>query len=74
MKIHLFFEVLLSIGTIFGTASVVQTVNRYPLYGHFPAIKEKYLNHLQVIGQLLLKPLVYQVFSEHIPDRMVICE
>ena len=31
-------------------------------------------NTFQVIGPLLLKPLVYQVVSEHISDHMVICE
>ena len=40
---YLIFEVLRLIGAVFGTASVVQTINKYSLYGHILPIKEKYL-------------------------------
>ena len=36
-------EVLRLIGAVFGTASVVQTVNKYSLYGHLLYIQEKHL-------------------------------
>ena len=55
--------------------SGVQIINKYSLYGHLPPSKENYLTEpFQVIGPLLLKPLVYEVVSEHISDHMVTCE
>ena len=69
------FEILRLIGAFFGTASVVQTINKYSLYGHLLPIKVKHLTEVfSVIGQLLLKPLVCQVVSEHISDHMLTCE
>ena len=37
------FEVLCLIGAVFGTAIVVQTVNKYSLHGHLLPFKEKNL-------------------------------
>ena len=37
------FEVLRLIGAVFGTASVVQTINKYPIYGHLLPIQEKHI-------------------------------
>ena len=34
LKMYRIFEVLRLVGAVFGTASVVQTVNKYSLYGH----------------------------------------
>ena len=56
---YLIFEVLRLIGTVFGTASVVQIIIKYSLYGHLLPLKEKHLRESQVIGPLLLKPLIY---------------
>ena len=75
LKMYLIFEVLRLSGTVFGTASVVQTINKYSLYGHLLPLMEKHLmESFQVTGPLLLKPLVYQIVSERISDHMVICE
>ena len=38
---YLIFEVLRLVSEVFGTASVVQTINKSPLYGHLVPIKEK---------------------------------
>ena len=43
LKKYRIFEVLRRIGAVFGKASVVQTVNRYSLYGHLLPKKEKHL-------------------------------
>ena len=43
LKMYRIFEVLRWIGAVFGTASVVQTVNKYSLYGHLLPKKEKHL-------------------------------
>ena len=40
---YLIFEVIRLIGAAFGTASVVQIINKYSLYGHLPPFKEKQL-------------------------------
>ena len=40
---HQIFEVLRLIGAIFGTASVIQTINKYSLQGRLLPIKEKHL-------------------------------
>ena len=40
---YLFFEALRLIGAVFGTASVVQTIIKYSLYGHLFPVKEKHL-------------------------------
>ena len=40
---YVLFEALRLIGAVFGTASVVQTIIKYSLYGHLlPTIKEKH--------------------------------
>ena len=41
VKKYLIFEALRLIGAVFGKASVVQTFNKYPLYGHLLPIREK---------------------------------
>ena len=43
LKTVLFFEVSRLIGAVFGTASVVQIINKYSLYRHLPPFKEKHL-------------------------------
>ena len=43
LKMYLIFEVLRLIGTVFGTASVVQIIFKYSLYGHLLPLKEKHL-------------------------------
>ena len=40
---YLLFEALRLIGAVFGTASVVQTITKYSLYGHLLLTKEKHL-------------------------------
>ena len=40
---YLLFEALRLIGAVFGTASVVQTITKYSLYGHLLPTKEKHL-------------------------------
>ena len=58
------FEVLRLIGAGFETKSVVQTINKFSLYEHLPIIKKKHIrNSFQVIDQLLLNRLVYQVVN-----------
>ena len=44
LKMYLIFEDLRLIGTVFGTASVIQVIIKYSLYGHSPTVKEKHLN------------------------------
>ena len=74
----LIFEVLRLVSAVFGTVSVVQTINKYALYGHLLPVKEEQLResfssdwrHWPIIAI----PLVYQVLSEHISDHMVLCE
>ena len=66
-------EVLRLIGAVFGTASVVQTINKYSLYGHLLPIKGKNLTEYfsrdwPIIAKASCLP------SEHISDHMVICE
>ena len=39
----LLFEAFRLIGAVFGTASVVQTIIKYSIYGHLLLIKEKHL-------------------------------
>ena len=43
LKMYLIFEVLRLSGTVFGTARVVQTINKYSLYGHLLPLKDKHL-------------------------------
>ena len=43
LEMYRIFEVLCLIGAVFGTANVVQTINKYSLYGHLLPIKEKHL-------------------------------
>ena len=50
LKIYLIFELLHSVNAVFGTASVVQTINKSPLYD----------------WRIIALPLVYQIVSEHI--------
>ena len=60
---------------MFGTASVVQTINKSPLYGYLVPIKEKQLREsFQNDWPIIVLPLVYQIVSEHISEHMVICE
>ena len=71
----LFFEVLRLVGAVFGTASVVQTINKSALYGHLLPVEEKQLRKFFSSDlPIIAKPLVYQVLSEHISDHMVLCE
>ena len=72
---YLIFEVLRLVSAVFGTASVVQTINKSALYGHLLPVKEKQLRKSFSGGlSIIAKPLVYQVLSEHISDHMVLCE
>ena len=50
---YLIFEVLRLVSAVFGTASVVQTINKSPIYGHLVPIKEKQLRESfrKVLGQ-----------------------
>ena len=43
LKMYLIFEVLRLIGIVFGTATVVQIIIKYSLYGHLLAVKKKQL-------------------------------
>ena len=71
----LIFEVLRLVCAVFGTASVVQTINKSALYGHFLPVKENQLRKsFSSDWPIIAKPLVYQVLSEHILDHMVLCE
>ena len=42
LKIHLIFEVLRLVIAVFGTASVVQNINKSALYGHLLPVKKKF--------------------------------
>ena len=65
----LIFEVLRLISAVFGTASVVQTINKSALYGHLLLVKEEQLREsFSSDWPMIAKPLVYQVLSEHISD------
>ena len=69
------FEVLCLVSAVFGTASVVQTINQSALYGHLLPVKEKQLRKsFSSDWSIIAKPLGYQVQSEHISDHMVLCE
>ena len=75
LKMCLIFEVLRLVSAVFRTASVVQTINKSPLYGHLVPIKEKQLREsFQNDWPIIALLLVYQKVSEHISERMVICE
>ena len=41
LKMYLIFELLHLVSAVFGTDSVVQTINKSPLYGYLVPIKEK---------------------------------
>ena len=43
MYMYLIFEVLRLIGAFVETTNVVQTINKYSLFGHLLPIKEKHL-------------------------------
>ena len=43
LKMYLIFEVFRLLCTVFGTASVVQIIIKYSLYGHLLPVKEKHL-------------------------------
>ena len=43
LKPYLIFEALRLKGAEFRTASAVQIINKYSLYGHLPLFKEKHL-------------------------------
>ena len=74
---YLIFKVLhlVLVNAVFGTASVVQYINKSPLYGYLVPIKEKQLReNFQNDWLIIVFPLVYQIVSEHISEHMVICE
>ena len=72
---YLIFEVLRLVSAVFRTASVVQTINKSPLYGHLVPIKEKLLREsFQNDWPIIALPLIYQRVSEHISEHMVLCE
>ena len=72
---YLISEVLRLVSAVFGTASVVQTISKSPVYGHLVPIKEKQLKEsFQNDWPIIALPLVYQILSEHISEHMVICE
>ena len=72
---YLIFELLHLVSAVCGTASVVQTINKSPLYGYSVPIKEKQLREsFQNDWPIIALPLVYQIVSEHISEHMVICE
>ena len=69
------FELLHLVSVVFGTASVVQTINKSPRYGYLVPVKEKQLREsFQNDWHITALPLVYQIVSEHISEHMVICE
>ena len=69
------FEVLRLVSAVFGTASVVQTINKSALYGHLLPVKEKQLRKsFSSDWPIKAKPLVYQVLNERISEHMVLCE
>ena len=71
----LIIEVLRLVSAVFGTASVVQTINKSALYGHLLRVKEEQLREsFSSDLPIIAKPLVNQVVSEHISDHMVLCE
>ena len=71
----LIFEVLRLVSAVFGTASVVSTINKSALYGHLLPVKEKQLRKsFSSDWPIIANPLVYQVPSEHISDHMALCE
>ena len=70
---NLIFEVLRLVSAVFRTASVVQTINKSPLYGHLVPIKEKQLWKSFQNDWPIALPLVYQIVSEHISEHMVVC-
>ena len=75
LKLCQIFEVLRLVSAVFGTASVVQTINKSALYRHLLPVKEKQLRKsFSSDWPIIAKPLVYQVLSEHISDNMVLCE
>ena len=75
LNMYLIFEVLRLVSAVFRTASVVQTINKSPLYGHLVPIKEKQLREsFQNDWPIIVLPLVYQKASELISEHMVICE
>ena len=75
LKMYLIFEVLRLDNAVFRTASVVQAINKSPLYGHLVRIKEKQLREFfQNDYPIIALPLVYQRVSDHISEHMVICE
>ena len=74
LKICLIFEVLRLIGAVFGTASGVQTINKYSLYEHLLPIKEKYLTESFSSDWPIIAKASCQVVSEHISDHMIICK
>ena len=43
LKLYLIFEILRLNVIVFGTASIVQTINKYSPYGHLLSFKEKQL-------------------------------
>ena len=70
---YLIFEVLRLVSVVFGTASVVQTINKSPPYGvHImeKQLRESFQNDWPIIDL----PHVYQIVSKHISEHMVICE
>ena len=82
LKMYLIFEVLRLIGAVFGTASVVKTIDKFSLFGHLLPIKEKHLmesfsSDWPITARAFYNSYVlciYQAVSEHISDHMVICE
>ena len=75
LKMYLIFEVLRLVSAVFRTASVVQTINKSPLYGHLVPIKEKQLREsFQNDWPIIALPIVYQRVSDHISEHMVLCE
>ena len=73
LKISLIHEVLRLVSAAFGTASVVQTIDKSTLYGHLLPVKEKQLRKsFSSDWPIIATPLVYQVLSEHISDHMVL--
>ena len=68
-------KVLRLVSAVFRTASVVQTINKSPLYGHLVPIKEKQLGEsFQNYWPIIALPIVYQRVSDHISEHMVLCE
>ena len=75
LKMYLIFEVLRLVSAVFRAASVVQIINKSPLYGHLVPIKEKQLREsCQNDWPIIAVPLVYERVSDHISEHMVSCE